>query len=196
MLALLPSIALAACFNVSAPTAELVRAQHGRPDEHKALTCGGGKDEDGRRVPPWKCLVWHYEDKGRIYFAQLDKLGDAPWLVTGCRTGKPAVTAHDGPLWLANHCLDHQHREAACGELGFTIEPTEDFQFAPDEDDDEDAETLDEWERGQMKVCTTRAEARKLAATCAAAPTPDAGAREPRTIKPAQGLGEAKQTEL
>ncbi len=171
MLAILTATLMTGCFPLVFPEAKDVRATHGKPDRHEVATCGGAQDEYGKPIAKWKCLVWTYEGKGRIYFST-DQASEKGWyLVFGCGTSKTRVEKQDHPYWLLSGCSTSTGKEAGCREVGLSANLPETFNPVPEpsDDGDEAAHRLAfvRWLVQQPQVCFSEADAKQVAKTCA-----------------------------
>lgn len=116
--------AAAECEGLWRPTAAAYRAQFGRPDDYKTTTCGGGKDEYGDTIKPWKCLIWKYEGKGGLYFSAAGKKGDGKgFLVLGCGTPSPRVEPTTQTIWRLESCVDLNGKDKRCSEVNLGLDP-------------------------------------------------------------------------
>jgi hypothetical protein len=169
MLSLITALVVAGCTTDILPTAEMFRAQYGKPDTYKVTTCGGGLDEFGKTIPKWKCLIWRYEGKGGIYFGAVTSVPDPYYRVSGCFTGTPRVTKESGTLWRLATCVDARNKDVGCNDVQLGVSSTDDFKWMPDFEDElghSPSAAWVEWTLNQTQVCSTQAEARKAMAAC------------------------------
>ena len=171
MTSLLTAIWLAACAPVIYPTAEMVKASQGKPDRHQLKDCGGGIDEFGKKIPKWKCLIWEYDERGRIYFSRgpTEPPPHPVYFVTGCHDGKPVVTRHEDPVWYLDSCQKKDLKEVGCGEAGLGVDSSDDWHSPPEAQDEFGRYNAAEWEawtRDTMQVCTSQADAQSHAQLC------------------------------
>jgi hypothetical protein len=200
LLATLLASALGACDPAILPTIDMFRATNGKPDHHEVKTCGGGQDEFGNRIKPWKCLIWRYDGKGFMYFSAEPEVAQVHYHVTGCRSGHPTIRKDDGYTWQLVRCMSPSPmKEKGCVELGLGADYDDDYAPAPPLEDDEgnpNVRALQAWMTTQPQTCTTYADAQKAVKACLAAirdtptqasPEPDA---TPSSARQRTGFGE------
>lgn len=197
MLSILAAFIVAGCMPDVMPTAEVFRAQHGKPDHYEVRSCGGGQDEYGKKIAPWKCLIWRFDGKGTVLFALDPDVPVVHWHVTGCNAGEPKVTKDDGPTWRLVNCVETPtFKDVRCPQVQLGLDYTRDWAEIPNATDEtgKPSPEFANWFVTQSQTCSTYADAQRAVSACLAAVAPEKAVRP--TQRPPQGKADPAGTKM